>query len=150
MSILSYIWPITRTKALFYEIHMSTVNSTHRHLVSTWDHVVQRKLCELRLNIDQEAVLKQGYLCRPYLSDLCLQRDFTVLSVKATLAVTHMVSTCYSPLHVVCHVTWYCNLINWFAKIPGRLHNAVNSILLPDPLQWGWGFGCETNIPSCD
>ena len=69
------------------------------------DHVVQRKLSKLRLSIDQEAVLKQGYLCRPYLLDLRLQRDFTALSVKATLAVTHMASTCYSPLHVVCHVT---------------------------------------------
>ena len=74
--------------------HQYVLNSTsHRHLVSTWDLVVQRKLCELRLNIDREAVLRQGYLCRPCLSDLQhLQSDFTALSVKATLSVTSMLT----------------------------------------------------------
>ena len=68
---------------------------SHQHLVSTWDLVVQRKLCELRLNI-------RGYLCRPCLPDLQrLQRDFTTLSVKAILAVTRLTSTSLSPPSLV-------------------------------------------------
>ena len=64
--------------------HQYVLNGTsHRHLVSMWDLVVQRKLCEVRLNIDWEAVFRQDYLCHPCLSDLQrLQRDFTELSVN--------------------------------------------------------------------
>ena len=88
-------------------------NSTsHRHLVSTWDPLVQRKLCELGLNIDQEAVLRWGYLCHPCLSDLQrLPRDFIALSVNTR-------HCCWFDdgslvCHCVCHVTWYCNLIGF-------------------------------------
>ena len=83
--------------------HQYVLNSiSHQHLISTWEHVVQRKLCELRLNIDRETVFRRGYLCRPCLSDLqYLQRDFTALPVKATLSVTRMASTSCLPLRML-------------------------------------------------
>ena len=120
------------------------LNSTsHWHLVSTWDNIVQRKLCELRMNINLEAVLRRGYLCCPCLSDLqCLQRDFTTLSVNSGYCcwfndgslVRHCI--CRMPHNVILQS-------DWFAKISGILHNAVNTIL-PGSFSWGWSLGCET------
>ena len=74
-------------------------SDAHRHLLSTWDLVIQRKLSENGLAIDREAILGgPGYVCRGCCRDLQrLKKDFECLLEKAAAAIERMQTIPASP-----------------------------------------------------